>query len=715
MADEAVREESAEPRRLLPLREDIHLMPGTRSWSGEPTWTLADPVRNRFFQLGDRDVQILRHWQEGTVPAVVAALAGHDGVVVEPDEVEALQGFLLQSELLDTAPAPLRQRLVQVHQAREQSLFKQLLHKYLFFRIPLVRPDRFLDRLYPRVRFLFQPWFPRLTALVGLLGVILMAQGWERVAGGFGWFLTPLGILVFALTLVGVKLLHELGHALTCKHYGLRVPTMGVAFLVLWPVMYTDASEGWRLVSRWQRARIAAAGVMTELMLASYAMVAWFFLPDGLARSIALAIATWTWVLSIVVNLNPLMRFDGYYFLSDFLNVPNLQDRSFALARSRLRRWLFGLEEESPEHLPPRLMNFMTGYAWAVGIYRFFLFLGIALLVYYMFFKALGVLLFMVEIWWFIARPVWSEVRHWRELAPQASLPRRGVFAGVGLCLLALLAFPWQSSVELPALLSAKRYARFFTPADARILAVHAVDGQAVRAGQPLVEMESPELTYMVRQATSEAREVEATLGSAAMDATLYQGRLVMEQELVRAVSRLQGLEAQRARLTVTAPFAGVVRDIAEDMVPGQWRSADSQLLTLVSPGVLEVVAWVSEGDRDRVREGAMARFRAEGASGPQLLRLRVEAVERVAVRSLDPPYHASLFGGDIPVREGEGGGLEPEQALYRLRLAPVAAVQDSSGQQRWRGHVVIEGERRSLLLAGIRRVLGVLIRESGF
>lgn len=715
MTDAEVPEAPAEPRRLLPLREDVRLMPGTRTWSGEPTWTLADPVRNRFFQLGDHDVMLLRYWQAGTAEALVEAVAAGEGVTVTVEEVTALQDFLLSSELLDSAPAPLRQRLLQVHRSREQTLLQQLLHKYLFFRVPLVRPDRFLDALYPRLRFLFQPWFPRVTALVGLLGIVLMVQSSERVAGGFSWFLTPLGMLVFAATLVGVKLFHELGHALACKHYGLRVPTMGVAFLVLWPVMYTDASDGWRLVSRWQRARIAAAGVMTELMLASYAMVAWFFLPDGIARSIALAVATTTWVLSIAVNLNPLMRFDGYYFFSDLINVPNLQDRSFALARWRLRRWLFGLDEPAPEHFPRRLANLLTGYAWMVGIYRFFLFLGIAVLVYFLFFKALGVVLFMVEIWWFIARPVWNEVRHWRALAPQASLPRRGLFGALGVLLLLALAFPWQSSVELPALLSAKRHARFFAPADARLQALHVHDGSIVAAGQPLLEMDSPALALDVRQAASEVHEVEGLLARAAMDATLYQNRLVLEQELVRAVARLEGLQAQQARLAVSAPFAGMVRDLAEDVAPGQWRSADSHLLTLVDPAALEVVAWVSEGDRDRVLPGAEAVFRAEGSRGPQHLRLRVEAVERAAVRNLDPPYHASLFGGDIPVHHNSAeGSLQPDQALYRVRLS-VPAEEGLPGMQRWRGHVLVEGERRSLLVAGVRRVLGVLIRESGF
>jgi len=699
---------------LLRLREDIQLMPGTRSWSGEPTWTLADPVRNRYFQLGDRDVRLLGLWHVGTSSALVSA-ASDEGLEVLPEDVDALLNFLINAELVDTGNPALRHNLSLSLRSRQHSLFKQLLHKYLFFRLPLVRPDRFLDALYPRVRFLFQPWFPRLTAVLGLLGLLLMVQGWERVVSSYSWFLTPIGMLVFGLTLIGVKLLHEMGHALMCKHYGLRVPTMGIAFLVLWPVLYTDASDGWRLVSRWQRARIAAAGVITELMLACYAMLAWFLLPDGIWRSVALAVATSTWVISLTINLNPLMRFDGYYFLSDLVNLPNLQDRSFAAARWRLRRWLFGLEAPCPEHLPTRLLNFMVWYAWATWIYRFFLFLGIAFLVYHLFFKVLGVFLFAVEIWWFIARPIYSEVRHWRALTPHASLPRRGVFAGVAVALLVLVAFPWRSSIELPALLSAKHYSRMFVPANAQVVAVHTQNGRTVRTGETLVELTSPELASRIRLATLEVQRIEGALASSAMDSALYQDRLVLEQQKLQAGAILQALQAEQGRLVVKAPFNGVVRDFDLNLHPGRWLSGDTHMFTVVAVGDVEVLAWISEDDRERVGRGQAATFWAETALGPQGIALAISEVESAAVRGLDPPYLASIFDGGIPVNETADGTLVPLQALYRVRLDGAAPLEaDPRAIQRWRGRVVVEGERRSLLWRAVRWTVGVLIRESG-
>ena len=128
----------------------------------------------------------------------------------------------------------------------------------------------------------------------------------------------------------------------------------------------------------------------------------------------AFLLATTTWVSTVLINASPFMRFDGYFLLSDFLQMPNLHARAFALARWDLRERLFALGEPAPEHFPAARRGLIL-FAWATWIYRLVLFLGIAALVYHFFIKALGIFLFLVEIVWFIARPLWSEIGAWRQ------------------------------------------------------------------------------------------------------------------------------------------------------------------------------------------------------------------------------------------------------------------------------------------------------------
>ena len=158
---------------------------------------------------------------------------------------------------------------------------------------------------------------------------------------------------------------------------------MGVALLVLFPVLYTDNTDAWRLTDQRKKLQIVLAGLMVEFHIALLALFSWTVVEDGPLRSAAFFLATGSLVGSLLVNLSPFMRFDGYYALADFLGMQNLQPRAFELARWQVRQWLFGLPENPPEPFPATKHYFLVFYSFATWIYRFFLFLGIALLVYF--------------------------------------------------------------------------------------------------------------------------------------------------------------------------------------------------------------------------------------------------------------------------------------------------------------------------------------------
>ena len=507
----------------------------------------------------------------------------------------------------------------QAEAARPQWLI-WLVHHYLFFQIPLVRPDRFLRATLPFVEWLFSKSVAWIIALIGLAGVYLVSRQWDVFTATILHFFTPRGLALYALSLAIVKVFHELGHAYTATRYGCRVPTMGIAMIVMVPMLYSDTSDAWKLTSRRQRAAIGAAGMIVECALAALAIFAWNFLDDGVARSLVFIVATTSLMVGAAINLSPFMRFDGYYVLSDWLGIPNLHDRAFAFGRWQLRRLLFGLDMPMPEPVAAAQRRFLVCFAWGVWAYRFMLFLGIALMVYHYFFKLLGLILFAIEIGWFIVLPIVGELKIWWTLRGEIVERRRGwLSAGVLACVIALLFVPWSDRISLPAVLESTTHATIYAPTPGRIVELAVNEGRQVEVGDRLVALESPALEKDMAL-TSKRIEVERLrVQRQFVDREELAKHQVTLETLRARLSQLEGLLQQQQNLSLTAPIAGVVTDRAEALHVGQWINKQLALAYLIDPAGEELHALAPETDVGYLHAGQSARFIPQSPDRPSL------------------------------------------------------------------------------------------------
>lgn len=704
------------PKRLtfLPdLREEIALHPGPTALDGSPTWTLHDPARNQFYRLGWREFEMLSRWDSGSPANLIARLRRETTLDVEPEDVEEMAKFLSLHSLLASRSAEGTRLLLAKAARYRQHWAMWLLKNYLFLRVPLFRPDRWLDRVYPRLAWLFSPAFRNTAIGLALLALYLVTRRWDAFVDTFTYLFSIEGAVYFAIALSAMKVVHEMGHALTAKRYGCRVPSMGIALLVLWPVLYTDVTETWKLVSRQQRLAVGLAGVTAELVFAVFATLAWSFLPDGPVRGAAFILATSSWVSTLLLNLSPFMRFDGYFVLSDWLEMPNLHGRAFAIARWWLREQLFGLGDPPPEELPPGRRRFLVVFSFATWLYRVSVFLGIAVLVYHFAIKAVGIAMGAVEVGYFLVRPVWMEMQALWKLRDRLRFNIRTLatlagFAGIVL----LLAVPWRSSIEAPALLRSDTLEAVFGPADGgKVSAVRVTDGDIVAKGMPLVSLASPDLAHNLAQARSDVTLIEWQLGIQSVAPTLLAKSLVAAHEYEAALATWRGLAAQAAKLEVKAPIAGKIVDLSEELRPGTWVAANERLLAIIQPDRAQIEAYVSEADLARIGVGTSAQFHPEAGWG-EPSGAHVVRIERANARVLAEPYLASRFGGGVPVREMKGGELVPESAVYRVMLEPDGMHEAPT--RVLRGHVVLSGAPESLAARAWRRVVAVAIRESG-
>jgi putative peptide zinc metalloprotease protein len=347
-------------------------------------------------------------------------------------------------------------------------------------------------------------------------------------------------------------------------------------------------------------------------------------------------------------------------------------------------------------------------YSLASWIYRFFVFAGIALLVYHLTFKALGIVLAAIEVWFFIARPIVAELTVWSGIVAKSRLNKHTfVTLAVMLLILILLFIPWRGRVDVPGLLRAEQQAVLLAAEPGRLVAMAKPNTQ-VTEGEELFRLESADITHSTAVARAQLETAQAALVSSSFDADRRRGHQASYARVSEAAAALWRAETRAATLVVRAPFAGELKDVPPDLRIGDDIRRLERLGILIASTVAVVEAYVTEADLDRVRTGASARLiLLDGRTLP----LVVSEIAHVSTRALDVPELASTNEGPIAVRRGTGGTLVPERAIYRVILT----TRDPSAEtmSRLAGRIVIEAAPRSFIDILYRKAVALIIRES--
>ncbi|WP_374642202.1 HlyD family efflux transporter periplasmic adaptor subunit [Hydrogenophaga sp.] len=711
----AVRQH-AKPQPLPALRDELQLFEAARNHDGTPAWIIQDPVNNRFFRIGWLEFEMLVHWSGNDVATLIRAINESTPLNVTPADVRQMLSFLSDNQLLRLdRPADVANAAQQKARQR-RSPVEWLVHNYLFFRVPLVRPQAALARLKPWLERVNVAWVALVVGLLTLAGLYLVSRQWDQFTHTLIDHFTWTGLLGYGVALLLAKTVHEMGHALVATRYGVRVAHMGVAFLVMFPMLYTDTGESWRLPSSRQRLAIASAGIGIELALAGICTLLWSLTPDGALRNGLFFLATTSWVMTLAINASPFMRFDGYFILSDLLDMPNLHQRSGALARVWLRRVLLGWNDPWPEHQAPGRRRALIAFALITWVYRLVVFLGIALMVYLFFFKVLGIVLMLLEIHWFIARPVMQELKQWRDRRGEIAPRRRWWLAGLVAGGLILLLVPIQSRVEAYGVLRAAGQHTLHAPFGARITQMPT--RRTFQAGDVVFVLDSEALGIAQDRSRQLAQAREAQLQGLIGLPDGEQQRQSIESQKAVHEAEAQLNRDERSRLVLRAPLEGTLVDVDPQLAEGVWVGPRQSLGMLVAPGRWVVDALVPEADLERVAPGQTVRLRTLSRS-TQWFDGRVAAVDVARTTVLPDAMLEARFGGPLATVPGprlpgqtQLSDHVARDALFRVRIevdGVPAELMTSTVR------VQIDGASHSLLTRIGRSVAAVLIRESGF
>ncbi len=697
---------------LLPvLRADIEIIKGPAAADGGLTWLIHDPVKGTFDKASWDQVEIIKRLvKRWRLSELVAELGAHTTLDVTAEELALFVQGLSDSGLLGTARVKDQAGLIREAEAGKSSWLSEVLRHYLYFRIPLIHPAGFLERTVKYLRPLGSTPAFWLYGLVLLTGLFMVGQQSATYFHTFGYFFNLRGMAAYAGALILLKVLHEFSHAYVSTALGCRVRAMGVAFMVLWPVAFCDVTDSWRLASRSKRLRISFAGILAEAVVAAFALLVWGLLPPGPPRSVCFVLSSVTIASTLLVNLNPAMRFDGYYIFSDLFGIDNLQQTAFAYARGVIYRTLFGVPYSPTENYTARQKVFMVLYSINTWIYRFGLYLGIAILVYYKFTKSLGIILFLTEILFFLIKPIGRQLQMVWKMRKMMK-PRRALAVLVVLAIwFGWCCIPLPRTLQLPAVTELAEFQHVYASQAGVLTAVEIARDAQVERNQVLFTMESRQLLAEIRQMELEGKRLRLEISRLTAQTSGKAALPAKREEIVRSELRLEGLRRTLNQCTLKSLYDGRVYQWDDAIKPGLAVQRGQLLCCVGNPRSLLIKAYLKEKDLGGLPANALCAFIDRATQ----TRYEGRILRCSPLRSRFIPYEAltSVAGGDIAV-VSRGGHQEALESYYE---AEVQLLADSTPlRMNQIGRLEVATLPRSLFRRAIDAVYSVFIRESAF
>lgn len=693
--------------RQLAIRARPDLKARKQRYQGRVYWVVKDPVGLQYFRFEEEEFAILQMLDGQTNLEEIAERfeAEFPPQTIRVEELQNFIGMLHRSGLVLSDSSG---QGVQLKKRRDEKKRKEMLgavSNILSFRFRGFDPERILNGLYPYVS-----WFFTTTAMVvcctlamaALMLVIVQFDVFQSRLPSFQSFFAAQNWLLIAAVLGVTKVLHEFGHGLSCKHFGGECHEMGIMFLVLTPCLYCNVSDSWMLPNRWHRAAIGAAGMYVEIVIASICTFFWWFSEPGWLNYICLNVMFVSSVSTILFNANPLLRYDGYYILSDVLEIPNLRQKANSILSRKLGKWCLGLEEPEDPFLPKRHQSLFAFYTVAAFFYRWFILLSILYFLNKVFepygLKVIGQMIALMSLYGLLVMPFWKVYKFFRVPGRLSKVKRVRMYVSLfllGSVVGGLLLIPFPSSVLCSFELQPHDAASIYVEGEGELKEVNVKSGEQVEQGQLLARLKNVDLEIAIVDWTGQRDSLRAQLKH------LQQTRFQDEQASLQikvVQERLEAIEEQleqklrdAERLRIVAPVAGTVIAPPRARSPSTNEQVDlpSWTGTPLDPENLgatlqpdgsnnlfcqigdlnqwDAVLVIDQNDIDLVREGQEVRLMFD--ESPYHVYLSEIGYRATDAMESVPTRLASTSGGPLPARADPDGVVRPLHTSYQATV----------------------------------------------
>lgn len=636
-------------------------------YRGQTWYVLQDRAQERFHRFSPSAYVVIglmdgRHTLQAIWEAALTRLG--DDALTQPDIIHLLSQ-LHAADVLQCDVTPDTAELFRRHERQEQQQWKRRLFGVLSWQVPLFDPDRLLTRSRPFLRPLLG-WGGAIAWLVVVgLALVLAAAHWSDLTNNvLDQVLAPRNLILLWCLFPIIKLAHELGHALAVKLFGGDVHEIGVMFLVFSPVPYVDASSASAFRSKWQRILVGGAGMAVELLIGACALFLWVNSQPGKVRTLAFNTILIAGVSTFVFNINPLLRFDGYYMLVDFLEIPNLRARANAYLGFLCERHLFGRQEAEPPPAAGGERAWFVVFAVGAFVYRVVVTVAILLFLSDQWFY-LGMLFAAVSVTVGVLAPAVKGVLY---LVSSPRLDRvRGRAVTVSASVVAAVAMviwlvpaPFFTRSEGVVWLPDEALVR--AGVDGFVAGVAAQPGVRVPVGTVLIRCEDSTLTTDVAVLEGRLREMEARHREQ-MPQALVKAQII-EEERRYVEEQLQRARTKAGDLVIRSRSEGTFVVLQPEDLPGRFVHKGDVLGYVVDLSMITVRAVVSQDDIDLIQQRTQ-RVDVRLAERPaQPIRADLRRVVPAASEQLPSPALGSGGGGLVPLDPADTKG---QKAVYKM------------------------------------------------
>ena len=676
---------------LTPLRKD--LITSEQVYLGRAYVIIKNPISLTYFRLSRAHYDAACRYDGKTTLGTIAAALHQTSAYWRAlpldqavEELAQLASQLANSGVLQGAGHQSLKRINAIHARRGQFRMDAAIVGILYIKKSLIDPNRLLGRMDKYFGWMYTRAYVTTFSVCGVLTLLMLASHWEELAVHGANFFTLQNLALTWVVFIFIKTIHEFGHGLTCKHFGGEVHEMGAMFIMFTPYLYCNVSDSWLLPDKRRRILVTAAGIFVEMSLAIVAAWVWVATSPGLVHQISFNIIFTCSVSTVLFNANPLMKFDGYYMLSDALEVPNLKQKSNAAATGWAQRYLLGLHRGGPMQFFSYELSPLFGlYAVASYFYGWLVLYRISTRMFNMLAPYGLDFLSHSYVWLYLftalALPCYRLMKTtYQNPRTRAAAGRRFLQIGMAAAALLLLTWfiPWEASIKRGVVLDNA----VIEPVTARtpgfLSAVYVHGGDIVHAGQALAQLENPDIQldadeYMREAACYEVQRrgalsdpVDAVRESAAAYAKLAQ----------EATLQGQLREWQLGECTLRATHDGVIREQHLDNLLGQYFPRGRKFCEVGSADEYRATISLDEAQARRVTAGQPAWLRLRALSG-ETFSGTITSAPVSSLARLTNSGSANLTGGDVPTVVDREGILQPSVAYYEAEML----VRDPGGE----------------------------------